>query len=671
MTVTVASVIGGDGGTAFSKFPKSVVVGGSVLTRAQSVHDESKINFGQDLTQLADAAVGADLGTLEAKSSIAYKSADDSLVMYKGAEESLKAGASVVAVKPLKTEAKVSFGTSALVGMSFETSVDGNGDFDTLEVKDTGDVLLYEVKGSQVVYDGNFVAGSSKLKEANDLYTYIDNNKTSADSAILANATAITALDTSSTAKVDAEAAARAAAITTLTATVTANKALHDSLQSDYDALTAGLDNAALDQISEVITAFQGADASLQGSLTALTTNTATDRAAIRSEFAAADATLQANIDAEAARAQAAEQVNADAIAAEATSRVAADATLTESLTNASTAFNTYVSSNDAAVESFKEDVFGVASIDDVDFASLNLTILNTGLSSTNTNLTAEIARAEAAEQVNAAAISTEQAARISADTALGVRIDDAESAHNTYVSTNDTRVAAIEAMNTTQNTSITTIDATVTANKALHDTLAGEFADLTANMNNDALDTIREIADKFGDMTASETVSALFTAAQTDRTAIRQEFADADTAAATTNSTARDAIIADLAAEVTRATDAEAAITAASTVALNEAVATRTAVTDGHNTRITSLESSRTLRESHFKIDEASAEAVMTYNASELHAIKADASKVALHGKFMMVGTSSYDPFTADPNTLATGELYIDANGFVKAKLA
>ena len=154
------------------------------------------------------------------------------------------------------------------------------------------------------------------------LQTQIDGN----DTDIAANAAAITAEETRalaaeaalSTAIADEEARALAAEgvlsgsiadeeARALAAEGVLEKAIM-AADGRIDWILSGSTDS-LDQFVEVVQAFQSADGTLSGSIAALTTTAAADRALIRSEFAAADTTLQSNIDDEEARALAAEGV--------------------------------------------------------------------------------------------------------------------------------------------------------------------------------------------------------------------------------------------------------------------------------------------------------------------------------------------------------------------------
>ena len=126
--------------------------------------------------------------------------------------------------------------------------------------------------------------------------------------------------------------------------------------------------------------------------ITTSVTNEATARAA-------ADTTLQSNIDAEVTRATAAEGVNAAAIATEATTRAAADTTLQSNI-DAEVTRATAAEGVNAAAITAEASTARAAETANADA------------------IAAETTRATAAEGVNATAISTETAARIAGDTA-------------------------------------------------------------------------------------------------------------------------------------------------------------------------------------------------------------------------------------------------------------
>jgi hypothetical protein len=83
-----------------------------------------------------------------------------------------------------------------------------------------------------------------------------------------------------------------------LAAEEAARLAADAGLQSQIDFIVSNTDPAAIDSLTEVVAAFQAADSNINGAITQLGSDASADRAAIRSEFAAADTALQADIDA-------------------------------------------------------------------------------------------------------------------------------------------------------------------------------------------------------------------------------------------------------------------------------------------------------------------------------------------------------------------------------------
>ena len=99
-----------------------------------------------------------------------------------------------------------------------------------------------------------------------------------------------------------------------------------DSLQTQIDSIV-GASPETLDTLVEIVSAFEGADSDIQSLLAANSSSLSANTAAIGVETTqriAGDVTLQQNIDAEVARASAAELANAAAIAAESATRGAA-----------------------------------------------------------------------------------------------------------------------------------------------------------------------------------------------------------------------------------------------------------------------------------------------------------------------------------------------------------
>jgi hypothetical protein len=96
-------------------------------------------------------------------------------------------------------------------------------------------------------------------------------------------------------------------------------------LQSQIDNVLSNVDGAALDSLTEIVTAFQAADASLNGAITALSTGLSADIDAEEAARIAADSALQGEIDAEEIARAAADATLQTNINSEAATRLAAD----------------------------------------------------------------------------------------------------------------------------------------------------------------------------------------------------------------------------------------------------------------------------------------------------------------------------------------------------------
>jgi hypothetical protein len=148
--------------------------------------------------------------------------------------------------------------------------------------------------------------------------------------------------------------------------------AADSSLQGQIDNIVSNLDPAALDSLTEIVAAFQGADGDLSTSISSLAASASSALAAETAERIAQDGYISADLDAEIARATAAEAALEAELATEEARAIAAEALL------------------QAAVD-------------------------------------AEAARAAAAEAALADDIAAEQAARIAGDAALAADLDTEE----------------------------------------------------------------------------------------------------------------------------------------------------------------------------------------------------------------------------------------------------
>lgn len=96
-------------------------------------------------------------------------------------------------------------------------------------------------------------------------------------------------------------------------------------LQTQINNVLSNVDGAALDSLTEIVTAFQAADASLNGAITALSTGLSADIDAEEAARIAGDNALQGEIDAEESARAAADVTLQNNINSEASARIAAD----------------------------------------------------------------------------------------------------------------------------------------------------------------------------------------------------------------------------------------------------------------------------------------------------------------------------------------------------------
>ena len=137
---------------------------------------------------------------------------------------------------------------------------------------------------------------------------------------------------------VAANASALATEIAATDGEVTALQNRVTATETDIAFIQSNTDPAALDSLTEIVTAFQAADGNLNTAITNLASTASTDRAAIRTEFAAADSALDTSLKAYADTAEADAIASAAAytdaeVLAEENARIAADNALDARLT--------------------------------------------------------------------------------------------------------------------------------------------------------------------------------------------------------------------------------------------------------------------------------------------------------------------------------------------------
>ena len=248
---------------------------------------------------------------------------------------------------------------------------------------------------------------------------YVDDQDAVVQGAVDTEKARAEAAEASLSSDISAEASARASADTALQANIDVEKGRVDAILSAADAdkdsfaeivtLINSIDTDNDDALAGAVTTLNASIAAVQADVDGNESDGDTDRALIRSEFAAADSSeasaraaadtaLQSNIDAEASTARAAESANATAISDEETRALAAEASLSSSISSESSAR--------AAADSAEASAR----------ASADTTL--------QSNIDTEKARAEAAEAQLTSDLSAEASARASADTSLQSNID-------------------------------------------------------------------------------------------------------------------------------------------------------------------------------------------------------------------------------------------------------
>ena len=409
---------------------------------------------------------------------------------------------------------------------------------------------------------------ASANADAQDLADYITSNdaalaadvaelaayKTSNDSSVASNASAIEALQQDHT----TDAQALSDYMTSNDAALAADVANLASLQSSFDSLTAGLDNESLDQIIEVIAAYEAADSDLQAAINSLSTTHSSDLATEAQARIDGDAAVQANLDAVVAGQTAvntqigvdvgtnasAISDNASAISAEEAARIAADAALASD-------YDSKIAAADAraqAAEGVNADAIAAESTARAAAVSAEATSRADGDAAVQANLDSEAAtRAAAVESLQADVAADAQAL-------------------SDYMTSNDAAVAAdAQALSNY----MTSNDAALASDVAALAQLRTEYDALVSGLDNESLDQIIEViaAYEAADADLQTAINNLSTSHSSDLAVETQARIDGDAAVqanldseAATRAAAVESLQSDVATEAQARIDGDAA---------------------------------------------------------------------------------------------------------------
>ena len=342
------------------------------------------------------------------------------------------------------------------------------------------------------------------------------------------------------TAGFSTEATARESAVTSLTALITALQTRATALELDpvtktyVDTQISDLINGApdaLNQLNEIIAAFEGADTSLIGDISGLgvritalesDTTSATAVAAVQADVDANETTAATAVSNEATTRAAADtalsgrldvleadDTTATALTAETTARIAGDAsTLSSANTYTDTSISNLVNGADSALDTLKE-------IGDA---------LATGDTDVTTALTNQITTEST---TRAAADTAETTARTSADTALSGRLDTLEADPTTATAVTAASAASAALVTTEENARIAADLAETTARTA------AITAEATARASAIAAETTARqnavSAEEAARIAADNTLTTNLATTNTNLTATNTAFAAAD----------------------------------------------------------------------------------------------------------------------------------------------
>jgi predicted nucleic acid-binding Zn-ribbon protein len=256
-----------------------------------------------------------------------------------------------------------------------------------------------------------FTNARAQAAVAQDIADAVSAEAAIARAAEQANASAISAEVTRATAAEEANAAAIAAeetrALAAESAIDTAYKAADATLQSQINNIISNVDPAALDSLSEIVTAFQTADSAMTAAIQA---NAASISAEI-TRAQGAESTLQSNIDtvqAELDATQAGAGLGADgSYTADGAANYISGAT---SLSNADVLLDSAIKAVDTAYKAADIALDGRVNTLEGEMDTAQQDIIDNAAA-----ISAEETRATAAEQANAAAIAAEVTARATA----------------------------------------------------------------------------------------------------------------------------------------------------------------------------------------------------------------------------------------------------------------
>jgi hypothetical protein len=307
-----------------------------------------------------------------------------------------------------------------------------------------------------------------------------------------------------------------------LDAEVTARQTAVSDLSSRVDAIVSNTDVAALDSLSEVVTAFQQADSDLNGAISALGTS------------------ATSALGAEVTRAQAAEAELASDISDEEDARIAADNLLAADITNLTSRANTN-DTRSTSIETAAGIVEGRVSEAESDIVAIEnaATTLTGRVSTLESDLASEVSRAEDAEAelesdladevsraqaaeaqltsdlaaevtARAAAVSSEQTRAEAAESALADDIASETTAREAAVAAEVTaREAAVSAEATARGAAIS---AETTAREAAISSVNTRIDNVLSNIDPAALDSLTEVVSAFqsADGDLSDTIANL-----------------------------------------------------------------------------------------------------------------------------------------------------------------
>lgn len=439
----------------------------ATLSSAQSYTDSAKLELDQDIADVvADLAQEVtDRQNAINTEAASRAAADTNLSSLIGLEESARILADQGLASQITQEVADRVAGDSSLQSSISSEITRATNAEATLTQSITDEIARATSAEEVLQDNidTLDVYSQEIRsDLDDLNILTFDIRSELDQEVIDRATADSALSSQITALEQSSLAAD----TNLSNLIAAETAARQAAIAD---LLSNTDPAALDSLSEVVSAFQAADANLNNAISSLGTGASSALASEIARAQAAEGDLQSQITAEISRATSAEETITSNLVTEISDRQAADSAEQSARiaadNNLQAQINSIISNTDPAVIDSLVEV--VAAFEAAD-SNINNAITSLA-NSASSALASETTRAQNAEEN------------------LQDQIDSLSSNVSTNVSSLDGRIDALEADPVTK----TYVDGSVT-------TLQGQINFITANTDPAMLDSLTEVVTAF-----------------------------------------------------------------------------------------------------------------------------------------------------------------------------